>query len=98
MNKQTFNAYFRDYVKENTFRRVIKDNKIYYYDKLSRIIGLIGYYSYKKLNVFDQKGNLILTHDSDGNWEKRKYENGSIVLLNNSTGTHWVKKNKVIHS
>lgn len=81
---------FNDYIKKHTFKTNITKTK--FLDKAGRTIGVSGNHGYWRLFKYDEYGNRVYTMNSEGDWEKRKYLNGSIIQFTNSLGTHWVKK------
>ncbi len=82
---------FLEHVKTHD-SKMSTDGVTRYYDMTSRIIAISGKYNYRKIIKYDDFGNKILIHDSDGNWEKRKYEKKKIIEFISSNGTYWKKK------
>lgn len=82
---------FNTYVQEHYVKELDKTNKKIYLDSNDRKIGIKGLFNYWKLFQYDSSGNKTYVHDSDGNWEKRKYRDGVIIQFSNSSGTYWTK-------
>lgn len=63
-----------------------------YKDHQGRTIGIHSTMDYWKVFQYDDAGNKIYERDSDGNWEKRRYDKRSNILqFSNSSGTFWHK-------
>jgi hypothetical protein len=86
---------FKRYTTDSTHKIIIKDRGDYelkvHLDKHNRKIAIYSSLNYWKIFQYNDEGKKIYEHDSDGNWEKRKYRNNKIVQYTNSSGTHWVK-------
>lgn len=91
------NGLFHELTVNNVQRTITKNRGYYdltiYFDNQNRKIGMRSSLNFWKVYQYDDDGNKILEQDSDGNWEKRKYDGTSILQYTNSSGTHWVKNN-----
>lgn len=91
------NGLFHELAVSNTQRTITKNRGQYdltiYLDNQDRRVGIRSSLNFWKVFQYDDDGNKIFEQDSDGNWEKRKYDSGTILQYTNSSGTHWVKNN-----
>ena len=87
----------KNYILENSDNKKTNKKENYvlttHYNNKNKVIGLVSTTNYLKIIKYDENGFKIFEEDSDGNWEKRKYKNGSIIQFSTSSGTHWTKNN-----
>jgi hypothetical protein len=87
----TFHS-FKQYIEDNTQKiESINKNGVAvktHLDEKGRKICVIGPHNYWKVIEYDSDGNMVYCCDSEGNWEKRKYRNGSLSHISNSTGVY----------